>query len=85
MKRKNGAEIKFSFRDNGNLQKYPTVVVKAKENHKIIEERLKELSFEKEGNTYKAPYNQYSRFITQCSFGPRNTMIFRRPYKNSDN
>lgn len=83
MKRTNGAEIKFTFKDNGKTQEYPIVVVKTKGNHKIIDERLKELSFEKEGNIYKAPYNHYSRYITQCSFGPRNTLIFRRPYNNS--
>lgn len=83
MKRANGAEIKFTFKDNGKTQEYPIVVVQAKGTHKKIDECLKELSFEKEGSIYKAPYNPYSRYITQCSFGPRNTLIFRRLYNNS--
>ena len=82
MRRTNGTEIKFSFKENGNTQKYPTILVKTKETHKEINERLKELSFDKEGNVYKAPYNQYSRYITQCIFGPRNTIIFRRVHNN---
>lgn len=82
MKRANGAEIKFSFKENGNLQKYPIVVLNYKGNHKTVDERLKELNFEKEGNVYKAPHNQFSRYITQCSIGPRNTLIFRRLYNN---
>lgn len=83
MKRANGVEIKFTFRENCNPLKYPTILVKTKETHKEINERLKELSFDKEGNVYKAPYNQYSRYITQCSFGRGNTLIFQRIYNNS--
>ena len=83
MKRTNGNEIKFTFNDNGTINKYPTIVVKTKEAHKEIDARLKELNFEKKGNTYEIKQNQYSRFITQCSFGPHNTLIFRRLYNQS--
>ena len=83
MKRTNGNEIKFTFNDNGTINKYPTIVVKIKEAHKEIDARLKELNFEKKGNTYEIKQNQYSRFITQCSFGPHNTLIFRRVYNQS--
>lgn len=84
MKRANGAEIKFTFKENGNPQKYPTVAVKVKGIHKTIDERLKELNFEKEGNIYTTPHNQYSRFITQCRLGSNNTLIFQRIYNNSN-
>ena len=83
MKRPNGNEIKFTFKENGSPQKYPTVVVKTKETHKEIGERLKAVNFEKEGNIYTAPHNIYSRYITQCHLGTHNTLIFRRLYNNS--
>ena len=80
MKRTNGNEIKFTFNDNGTQQKYPIIVVKAKEAHKEIDARLKELNFEKNGNIYEIRHNQYSRYITQCNFGPHNTLVFHRLY-----
>lgn len=83
MKRPNGNEIKFTFNDNGTPQKYPTVVVKAKGTHKEIEEHLKAVNFEKEGNKYTVPHNLYSRYITQCSIGSRNTLVFRRLYNHN--
>lgn len=78
MKRPNGTEIKFTFNNNGTPQKYPTVVVKAKGTHKEIEEHLKGVNFEKEGNLYTAPHNIYSRYIKQCSIEPHNTLTFRQ-------
>ena len=78
MKRPNGTEIKFTFKENGTPQKYPTIVVKAKGTHKEIEEHLKSVNFEKEGNIYTAPHNQYSRYITQCKLSTHNTLIFQR-------
>ena len=78
MKRSNGNEIKFTFNDNGTLQKYPIIVVKAKETHKEIDARLKELNFEKTGNSYDRIRNQYSKYKIQCKFGPHNTLILHR-------
>ena len=78
MKRTNGNEIKFTFNNNGTINKYPTIVVKTKEAHKEIDTRLKELNFEKVGNKYEYKRNSYSKFKTQCSFGPKNTLIIRR-------
>ena len=83
MKLPNDTEIKFTFKENGNPQKYPTVIVKAKGTHKEIGEQLKAVNFEKEGNIYAAPHNPYSRYIKQCSIGPHNTLIFRRIYNQS--
>ena len=78
MKRKNATEIRFSFKDKGYLQEYPIVVVKTKGTNKEIDERLKAVNFEKEGNIYTASHNKYSRYITQCSVGPHNTFKFQR-------
>ena len=78
MKRTNGNEIKFTFSENGTIQKYPIIVVKTKEAHKDIAVRLKELNFEKKGNIYEIKRNPYSRYITQCNFGYNNTLIFKR-------
>lgn len=83
MKRQNGAEIKFTFQENGISQKYPTIIVKTTGTRKEIEERLNEVNFEKEGNKYTAPHNQYSRYIKQCSLGPHNTLKFRKLYNQS--
>ena len=83
MKRPNGPEIKFTFQENGETQKYPTIIVKAKATHKEIEEHLKTVNFEKEGSIYTAPHNQYSRYITQCSINSHNVLIFRRLYNYS--
>ena len=78
MKRTNGNEIKFTFNDNGTIQKYPIIVVKSKGTHKEIDARLKDLSFEKIGHTYEIKRNQYSRYITQCNVGSKNSLIFQR-------
>ena len=83
MKRPNGNEIRFTFKDNGIVQKYPTIVVKTKEAHKNIEARLEELGFERKGHIYEIKRNQYSRWVKQCDFGPHNTLIFRRFYNNT--
>lgn len=83
MKRTNGNEIKFTFNNNGTINKYPTIVVKIKEAHKEIDARLKELGFEKEGNIYEIKRNQYSRYITKCNLGPHKALIFRREYNQS--
>lgn len=83
LKRSNNSEIKFTFNDNGTTQKYPIIVVTTREAHKEIDTRLKELGFEKKGNIYEIKRNQFSRYITQCYFGTRNTLIFRRLYNNS--
>lgn len=78
MKRSNGNEIKFTFNYDGRINKYPTIVVKTKEAHKEIDARLKELNFEKKGNTYEIKRNQYSRYLTQCNLTHNNTLVFRR-------
>lgn len=83
LKRSNNSEIKFTFNDNGTIQKYPIIVVKTNETHKEIDNRLKELNFEKAGNIYEIKRNIYSRYITQCNYGSRNTLIFRRIFNNS--
>ncbi|MBD5420941.1 MAG: hypothetical protein HDR47_06895 [Bacteroides sp.] len=83
MKRANGNEIKFTFQENGEPQKYPTVIVKTKGTHKEIEEHLKAVNFEKERDIYIAPHNQFSRYITQCNLCSHNTLMFRRLFNNS--
>ena len=83
MKSTNGNEIRFTFKDNGTVQEYPTIIVKTKATHKEIDSRLKELDFEKNGSIYEIKRNQYSRSIKQCSFGPHNTLIFRRLFNHS--
>ena len=76
MRTSNGNEIRFSFNNNGD--KYPTVVVKTHGTSRSIDEKLKELDFEKSGNGYEKIKNAYSKFKTKCSFGSHNTLIFRR-------
>lgn len=76
MRTPNGNEIRFSFTDGGD--KYPTVVVKTHGTSRSIDAKLKELDFEKSGNGYEKMKNPYSKFKTKCSFGPHNTLIFRR-------
>ena len=83
LKRSNNSEIKFTFNDNGTTQKYPIIVVKTNETRKEIDAKLKELNFEKAGNIYEIKRNQYSRYITQSSFGPHKNIIFRRLYNQS--
>ena len=83
MKRANGNEIKFTFSENGSIQKYPIIVINTKEANREIDTRLKELNFVKRGNSYEIKRNIYSRYITQCSFGLKNTLIFRRIQNNS--
>ena len=85
MKRPNGSEFRFTFNENGTIQEYPTIILQTKQAHKEIDARLKELEFEKKGRIYEIMRNQYSRYVTQCNFGPHSTLIFRRIYNNSHN
>lgn len=76
MRTPNGNEIRFSFTDGGD--KYPTVVVKTHGTSKSIDEKLKELDFEKSDNSYEKIKNVNSKFKTKCSLVSHNTLIFRR-------
>ena len=76
MKHPNGNEIRYSF--NPAESKYPTVIVKTTGTRKSVDEKLKELDFEKSGNGYEKMRNQYSQYKTQCGFGPHNVLIFQR-------
>ena len=78
MKNTKGDEIRFSFNENGTPSKYPTVTVKLKMTESDLNTRLKELDYEKSGNIYEKAKNAYSRYTTQCSTGPHNTITFRR-------
>ena len=81
MKHPNGTEIRFSFSENGTPNKYPTIIVKHNTTHKEINERLKELNFEKSGTYYEHMKNMYSLYITKCSHSPYNTLIFKRSHR----
>ena len=78
MKHSNGSEIQFTFKDNETNLKYPIIVIKISETHKAIDTRLKQLDFEKLGNIYTLMRNIHSRYITQCKFVHKSTLIFRR-------
>ena len=77
----NGNEIRFSFSKNSSNDKYPTVKVKANDSHKELDLKLKELNFEKKGNSYERIRNQYSKYKTRCSFASRSTMVIQRVRK----
>ena len=77
MKNSNGNEIRYSFKENNSIHKYPTVIVKTEGTHKTLDSKLKELNFEKVGNDYERMKNKYSKYKTQCKFGPKNTLIIR--------
>ena len=76
MRHPNGNEIRYSFSQTEN--KYPTVIVKTKGTRKSIDTKLNELDFVKSGNSYDKIRNQYSKFKTNCTFGPHSNLIFRR-------
>ena len=76
MRTSNGNEIRCTFTDSGD--KYPTVVVKTHGTSRPIDDKLKELDFEKSGNGYEKMKNAYSKFKTKCSLGSHNTLIFLR-------
>lgn len=78
MKNTQGNEIRFSFNDNGTHSNFPTILVKLNITEKDLNTRLKDLDFEKSGNGYQKAKNAYSRYTTQCSTSPHNTLTFRR-------
>ena len=78
MKTPNGNEIRYSFTDSKDRGKITKVIVKTKSSHKDIEKLLAELKFKKVGNTYERMIHRYNNQITQCCFGPSNTLIFER-------
>lgn len=78
MKDSNGNEIRFSFKESDSSNKYPTVIVKTQGTHKALDSKLKGLNFEKVGNDYERIRNMYSKYKTQCKFGPKSTMTIRR-------
>ena len=61
MRTPNGNEIRFSFTEATSTNKYPTVVVKTHGTSRSINEKLKELDFEKTGNGYEKMKNAYSK------------------------
>ena len=78
MKHFNGNEMRYSFKDSGKDQKYPTVVVKTNASQKEIDAILTELKFVKTGNAYERAVSRYNNYITRCSHGPHNTLIIQR-------
>ena len=78
MKDPNGNEIRYSFKESDSPNKYPTVIVKTQGTQKAHDLKLKELDFEKVGNGYERKKNKYSKYRTQCKFGPKSTMTIRR-------
>ena len=74
----NGNEIHYSFKESTASHKYPTIKVRTTGIHKALDDRLKELNFEKKRNGYERMKNMYSKYKTLCSFGPNNTLILRR-------
>lgn len=78
MKDSNGNEIRYSFKESDSSHKYPTVIVKTQGTNKALDSKLKELNFEKVGNGYERMRNKYSKFRTQCKFGPKSTLTLGR-------
>ena len=78
MKHFNGNEMRYSFKDSGKEQKYPTVVVKTNASQKEIDAILTELKFVKVGDAYERAVSRYNNYITRCSHGPHNTLIIQR-------
>ena len=81
MKHPNGDEIRYSFNIDDKESQYPTVIVKVRETPKAIDARLKELNFIKVGNNYERGFFRYNNYVTQCSFGPHNTLVISRIQK----
>ena len=78
MKHFNGNEMRYSFKDSGKDQKYPTVVVKTNASQKEIDAILTELKFVKVGDGYERAVSRYNNYITRCTHGPHNTLIIQR-------
>ena len=68
-KHPNGSIIRYNFTiaDNGKL--YPTVEVKSKGTQKDKDQRLQELNFKKNGNTYE---RRSIGYITRCASAPQD-------------
>ena len=78
MKTSSGNEIRYSFTDTNDESKNTTVIVKTKATHKEIDNLLTELKFKKVGNIYERMIHRYNNQVTNCSFGPRNTLVLQR-------
>lgn len=78
MKHPNGSEIRYSLTDFNDSGKHTKVIVKSKATHKEIDKLLTDLKFKKVGNLYERMINRYNNQVTQCSFGPSNTLVFHR-------
>ena len=84
MKDSNGNEIRYSFKESDSNKQYPTVIVKTQGTHKALDSKLKELNFEKVGNSYERMKNMYSKYKTQCKFGQKSTLVIRRIQNKSE-
>lgn len=78
MKHPSGNEISYSFTDPNDSGKHTKVIVKTKATHKEIDKLLTDLKFKKFGKFYERMINRYNNQITQCNFGPSNTLVFQR-------
>ena len=78
MKHPNGSIIRYSFKDDNITQKHPIIIIKPIGTKKETDATLKELKFVKNGHLYERMFNRYNQLATQCSIGPKATLIFKR-------
>ncbi|MDE6742074.1 MAG: hypothetical protein K2J58_07065 [Muribaculaceae bacterium] len=67
-KHPNGSIIRYSFTIADNGKQYPTIEVKSKGTQKEKDQRLQELNFNKNGNTYERRSIGYT---TRCTSAPQ--------------
>ena len=72
----NGSVIRYKFTNAD--QKYPTIEVTSKASQKDKDNTLKNLNFQKSGNTYERKSVGYT---TRCTNGPHSSLILTR-YSN---
>ncbi len=72
-KHPNGSIIRYSFNNSDNRSKYPTIEVKCKASPKEKDQRLKNLNFQKSGNSYE---RRALNSTIKCTYGPRGFIVF---------
>ncbi len=73
-----GSTITVTFPTHSS---HPTIQVYTKTSKPQIEKILYELDYKKVGNHYEAPTSKYSTYLTQCTIGSGNAVIFTRQKK----
>lgn len=77
MRTANGHEIRYSFQDPKALDGHPVVIVKTFESTPELDKRLRDMQFNKNGQTYIRVATRDENHLTKCYPNSPNNFLFQ--------